>query len=255
MQNLAIERPSVSVCMASYNGERFVVDQVQSILCQLSPLDEVIIVDDASTDHTRDRIREFRDKRIRLIEHKVNLGVLRTFEDAIRNASHSILFLSDQDDLWIPTKVSTVVSTFAANPDVMLIASDTALIDEHGRQLSASYFTPRGGFSSGFWKNLVRNRYGGCTLAFRSEFCREILPFPHGYDVLHDMWIGLRCALSSSRALYIDEALVLNRRHGMTATGTHKLNLARRLRIRLHLLGALAQFARQNRGFRQTHAS
>jgi glycosyltransferase involved in cell wall biosynthesis len=234
--------------MASYNGERFIFDQLASILSQLSPLDEVIIVDDCSTDHTRDRIMEIKDERIRLIVHEVNLGVMRTFEDAIRNASRSILFLSDQDDLWAPTKVDTIVRAFVTHPDVMLVASDAALIDEQGTLLASSYFSPRGGFSAGFWKNLARNRYGGCTLAFRTDFCREILPFPHGYDILHDMWIGLRCAVSFSRALYIDQPLVLNRRHGTTATGIRKLSLARKVRIRLHLLAALTTFSLRGRG-------
>ncbi len=241
--------------MASYNGERFIVHQLRSILSQLSIHDEVVIVDDASTDRTRDLITEIGDKRIRLIRHEVNSGVMRTFENAIRSASHPILFLSDQDDLWAPNKVDTVMSAFLAYPEVMLIASDTALIDEEGTLIAPSYFAPRGGFSAGFWNNMIRNRYGGCTLAFRAELCREILPFPHGYDILHDMWIGLRCAVSSSQVLYIDQALVLNRRHGGTTTGTRKLSLTRRLKIRLHLLVALALFSLRSWGLRKSHQS
>lgn len=234
---------AISVCIASYNGERFITDQIKSILDQLSAEDEIIVVDDASTDSTCDRVLAFRDERIHIVRHEKNEWVLHTFEDAIRLASKPLIFLSDQDDLWAANKVQTVVEKFMADPKLMLVASDSALIDENGALLEPSYFAPRGGFSSGFWSNLLRNRYGGCLLAFRAEFRREILPFPHKYKVLHDMWIGLRCAWTKSRVVYIDQPLVLNRRHGTTTTGRKPHTLAQKLRIRWDLLRALLSFS------------
>ena len=88
-------RPGISVCMAAYNGERYITAQLQSILVQLSDNDEVVVVDDGSTDGTRDSVRAFQDDRIRLIEHEHNEGMSHTFQDAIRGASKSIIFLSD----------------------------------------------------------------------------------------------------------------------------------------------------------------
>ena len=236
------ERPAISVCMAAYNGERFIKPQLQTILSQLAAEDEVIVVDDASTDGTRQCVRSLRDKRIHLIEHGRNMGVSHTFEDAIRAASGSILFLSDQDDLWKPRKVEVILNAFHSNPDATLVATDTAIIDSDGALLAASYFSGRGAFRPGLWANLVRNRFGGCTMALRAELLGEILPLPHKYDVLHDIWIGVRNSLSGHRSLYIPETLVLNRRHSSTATGKETLTIYRRFRNRLDLLLALAEF-------------
>jgi glycosyltransferase involved in cell wall biosynthesis len=234
-------RPSISVCMAAYNGERYITAQLQSILHQLGEEDEVVVVDDASSDGTRERVRELRDKRIRLIEHSQNQGVLRTFEDAIRAANGRILFLSDQDDLWDPRKVVKILEAFRTHPDVTLIATDVSLIDLNGSLISPSCFAGRK-FRPGVWANLIRNHFGGCTMAFRSQVIGDILPLPHKYDVLHDVWMGVTNSLSGHRTLYIPEALVLNRRHADTATGQKILTLRRRIRVRVHLVLALAEF-------------
>ncbi len=234
--------PKISVCMAGYNGERYVTAQLNSILTQLGAEDEVIFVDDASTDGTKEKVLSLGDRRIQLIEHTANRGVSRTFEDAIRAASGRVLFLSDQDDLWSPNKVAVMMEAFRSHPDVTLIATDVSLIDGDGSLLAESYFKPRGNFRPGLWANVVRNRFGGCTMAFRCELIGDILPLPRKYDVLHDIWIGIRNSLCGHQTLYIPEALVLNRRHATTATGKKTLTLRRRIRTRVHLLLAQAEF-------------
>ncbi len=234
--------PAISVCVAAYNGEQYITAQLHSILNQLSDSDEVIVVDDASTDTTTEQVLSLKDSRIRLIKHPTNRGVACTFEDAIRAAAGKILFLSDQDDLWSPSKVAVMLAAFRSQANVTLIATDVSLIDSDGSLLAESYFAPRGSFRPGFWANLVRNRFGGCTLAFRSEVIGNFLPLPRKYDVLHDVWIGVRNSLSGHQTLYIPQPLVLNRRHGTTATGKTTLTLRRRLRIRAHLLLAQTEF-------------
>jgi glycosyltransferase involved in cell wall biosynthesis len=236
------ERPAISVCVAAYNGERYITAQLQSILTQLAANDEVIVVDDASTDGTKDQVLSLEDSRIRLIEHETNRGAARTFEDAIQAASGRILFLSDQDDLWSPKKVAVMLEAFLSQPNVTLIATDVSLIDSDGSLLAESYFKPRGKFRPGLWANVVRNRFGGCTLAFRCEIIGDILPLPRKYDVLHDVWIGVRNSLAGHQTLYIPEALVLNRRHGTTVTGKKTLTLKRRIHVRADLLLAQAEF-------------
>ncbi|GGH14971.1 alpha-L-Rha alpha-1,3-L-rhamnosyltransferase [Silvibacterium dinghuense] len=238
-------RPAVSVCMASYNGEKFIEAQLKSILDQLSDADEVIVVDDASTDSTCERVLAFRDARIHLIQHQQNTGVVRTFEEAIRLASRPIIILADQDDVWAQDKVQTVTRKFLENPKLMLVAHDATLIDENDQVLGPSFLALRGGFSSGLWSNLWKNRYVGCTLAFHSELRREILPFPHQYDVLHDMWIGVRCAWIKTPIEYIDRPLILYRRHSGTATGRKQNNPYRKSRLRIDLLAALFSFCRR----------
>lgn len=239
-----VESPSVSVCMAAYNGERYITAQLQSILVQLSGNDEVVVVDDGSTDGTRDRVRAFQDDRVRLIEHEHNQGMSHTFEDAIRAASNSIIFLSDQDDLWVPDKISTIRQAFIDNPHVTLIVTDSSLIHADGSLLLESYLGRYGPFRPGFWANLVRNRYGSHNLAFRASILSEILPLPHKHDVLHDHWIGLRHSLAYGDALYIDRPLTLSRRHETTwSAGRKRSSTLDKIRRRVHLLLALAEFS------------
>jgi GT2 family glycosyltransferase len=240
------ERPAISVCMAAYNGERYITEQLQSILSQLAEEDEVIVVDDASTDGTRQCVRSLQDKRIQIIEHTLNLGVSPTFEDAIRATSNSIIFLSDQDDVWVSNKVHEVMMVFNSDPRVTLITSDNSLIDVDGNVIKESYFMPMGGFSSGFLANLIHNRYGGCNMAFRASILSEILPLPRNYGVLHDVWIGMRNLMSGGKTHYIDKVLVVNRRHDNTVTGK-RLSYAERVRVRINLLYALFYFSVQKR--------
>lgn len=236
-------RSGISVCMAAYKGEQYIAAQLRSILSQLGDDDEVVVVDDASTDATRSRVRALGDSRIRLIEHAKNQGIARTFEHALLSAANEFIFLSDQDDLWVPDKVETIMREFAANPGVTLIASDAAPIDANGITLADSYFRPRGKFSPGLWANLLRNRYMGCTMAFRASILPAILPLPGRFHVLHDVWIGACHALSRGQAVYIDRPLVLYRRHNATTTGRKKLSLAEKAWVRFNLLLALADFA------------
>lgn len=241
-QTFPERKPAVSVCMATYNGERFVVEQLQSILNQLTQEDEVVIVDDASTDDTVTKIKSLDDSRIRLLRNEENAGVQATFERAIRASSGEILFLSDQDDIWAPQKVERILEAFRSHPDVMLVVTDSTLIDENGTPTSSSYFAGRGKFHSGLWVNLVRNRFLGCAMTFRAELLSDILPFPQQREVLHDIWIGIRTSLSGHRTLYIDEPLVLYRRHPATVTGRRTLSLKRKLALRISLILALTEF-------------
>ena len=239
-----VVRPGISVCMAAYNGERYITAQLQSILVQLSDNDEVVVVDDGSTDGTRDRVRAFQDDRIRLIEHERNQGMSHTFEDALRSASNEILFLSDQDDLWVPDKISTIRQAFIDNPRITLVVTDSSLIHADGRMMLESFLGRYGPFRPGFWANLVRNRYGSHNLAFRASILSEILPLPHKHDVLHDHWIGLRHSLSHGHTLYIDRPLTLSRRHETTwSAGRKPRSMLRKIRSRVHLLLALAEFS------------
>lgn len=245
-----VRKPSVSVCMAAYNGERYIVAQLQSILVQLSDHDEVIVVDDGSTDGTRDLVRALRDERIRLIEHEHNQGMSHTFEDALRGASNDIIFLSDQDDLWVPDKIGTIRQAFLDNPNVTLIVTDSSLIRADGSMLLKSYLGRYGPFRLGFWANLMKNRYGGHNLAFRASILPDILPLPHNFDVLHDQWIGLRHSLVYGDALYIDRPLTLSRRHEATwSAGRKRSSLLNKIHRRIQLFLALAQFA-MRRSFR-----
>ena len=226
--------------MAAYNGEKYITAQLRSILSQLELDDEVIVVDDASTDDTCRIVKSIRDVRVHLMRHLSNQGVLRSFEDAIRQASGDILFLADQDDLWMDDKVSTVLQVFQSNPDADIIASDAVLIDQDGTLTGPSYYATRGKFQTGTFANVLRCSYLGCTMAFRTRILSRVLPFPKGMDILHDIWIGTSNSIAGGKTLYVDRPLVQYRRHKENATGNAQLTISRRLRVRWSLCRALA---------------
>src|SRR4051812_18123666 len=123
-ENRLNSRPKISVCVAAYQGRRYIALQLRSILQQLTTGDEVIVVDDSSTDGTYDEARKIQDTRLLVLRNAANQGVLRTFEKALSHCSGEIIFLSDQDDIWLPKKVETVLNVFVHDPEVTLIASD-----------------------------------------------------------------------------------------------------------------------------------
>lgn len=206
----------LSVCMAVYNGAAYLQPQVDSILSQLRPNDEVVIVDDASQDGSPKLLSDLSDPRVRVFRNECNLGVLASFERAISLAGGDILFLSDQDDLWLPGKVDKVIEAFSSNPEVTMVATDAQIIDESGSVVAESFFEQRGKFSSGVVRNLLKSKYLGCTLAFRRSMLRYFLPIPQDVP-MHDMWFGLVNDIYG-KTHYIDQPLIGYRRHGKNAS-------------------------------------
>lgn len=228
--------------MAAYQGERFITVQLRSILAQLSDDDEIVVVDDGSTDCTCSEIVALNDPRLILLESAENQGVLRAYETALSHCSGEIVFLSDQDDLWLDNKVETVLEAFARDPALTLVASDAILIDENGIKIGDSFYAKRGKFRSGLWSNLLIGKFHGCTMAFRSTLLLSALPFPPGRVAHHDTWIGCVNALIGGKAKYIAEPLVAYRRHSTNVTGRVKLSNYTRLKMRSHIIYGLLAF-------------
>ncbi len=222
--------------MAAYQGERYIALQLRSILEQLSSGDEVIVVDDGSTDGTCDEVSAFQDPRVVLLRNAANQGVLHAFERALSHSSGEIVFLSDQDDLWLPKKVETVLDAFAHDPDLMLVASDAILIDEHGNKIGDSFYAKRGKFRAALWSNVLIGKFHGCTMAFRSTLLRSALPFPPGTHMHHDTYIGCINALIGGKTMYVAEPLVAYRRHSTNITGRKRFSTYKRLGMRSQLL-------------------
>lgn len=229
----------VSVCMAAYNGEKFIAEQLNSILGQLDKNDEVIVVDDCSTDSTYQVVASISDPRIQLISHSVNQGVVASFEHAIHCARGEFIFLSDQDDLWSEKKIDEFLEVFCSHPEAMVVVSDARLIDQSGKTIAESNFVDRR-FRPGLLANLIHSRYIGCMMAFRAALIPRILPFPQELDILHDIWIGTRNHVLGGKTVFIDRPLTYYRRHGANTTGVSRLSWRRRFRIRLDLLKALS---------------
>ena len=194
-------------------------------------------------------ISALQDARLLLIRNAENQGVLRSFETALSRCSGGIVFLSDQDDLWLPKKVESILNAFVRDPDLTLIASDATLIDEDGVKIGDSFYAKRGKFRAGLWSNLLIGKFHGCTMAFRSTLLQRALPFPPGRLVHHDTWIGCMNAMIGGKTAYIAQPLVAYRRHSTNVTGRIKLSNYTRLKMRSQMLwGLLASCVRSSYG-------
>lgn len=204
----------ISVCIATYNGERFLHEQLESILAQLSFDDEVIISDDGSEDRTLDIVCSFNDPRIKVYINRGKHGFKENFENALNKATGDYIFLSDQDDVWMPNKVDIVVKYLNIFD---LVVHDAQVIDIVGDLIGENYYSL---FSekAGFWSNLWKSRFLGCCMAFKRKVLKECLPFPK-YVVAHDYWIGMY-ALATYRVRFISDILIGYRRHGQNVSSS-----------------------------------
>lgn len=227
----------ISVCIATRNGSRYVGEQLNSILSQLGANDEVIISDDASSDSTLDIVRSFEDTRIRVLRREHSIGIVANFEASLSESKGDLIFLADQDDVWLPDKVATL-SLYLVDHD--LVISDCTVVDQSLKPIQSTalkkYKTHKG-----LLRNLIRNSYMGCCMAFRRTVLNKALPFPKDIP-MHDVWIGL-VAEMYFRIAVVPEQLVLHRRHqhnasttGMTSQLTLRKQFGNRYRILKNLI-------------------
>lgn len=224
----------ISVCIATYNGARYIGEQLASILKQLSAEDEVVVSDDGSTDGTIDIVRSLNDRRIRIVDGPRRHSPTLNFERALRNAKGEYVFLADQDDVWLEGKVRRCVEELQKCDCVV---SDARVTDSCLNTTSESLFklmhVRRGRLSNLLW----RNGYTGCCMAFRREVLSKALPFPTDIP-MHDIWIG-NVAAFCGRLRFIDDRLLLFRRHDATASCNGKgstYSLWQKLSFRWHTL-------------------
>lgn len=227
----------ISVCMATCNGERYLQAQLDSVLVQLDAGDELVIADDCSTDGTLALIEQRGDPRIRLLPGKRRLGVVANFERALSAARGEYVFLCDQDDVWLPNKRAVFIKALA-NAD--LVVSDCRLADAALNELAPSFFLLRNS-GPGLLRNLLRNSFLGCCMAFRRSLLARALPFPAELP-MHDTWLGL-VATTTGCVCFVSETTLLYRRHGSNASPTGERShfsrltqLSHRLRFAIALL-------------------
>lgn len=229
----------VSVCLATYNGEKYLREQVDSILSQLGEEDELIVSDDNSTDTTREILSSYGDPRIKVFLNEKNRGVNGNFENAVSRTSGDYIFLSDQDDVWLPGKVRECVAALSAADCVV---HDCIVIDGEGNVTGESFFAQRGS-GPGFWKNLYRNSYLGCCMAFRRDVLKYALPYPHPLPIFQEGWIASLADIKGEVA-FIPFKGIMFRRHGSNASftaGKSGLDLKKQLSYRLRLLWLVAK--------------
>jgi len=218
----------ISIALCTYNGAKFLQEQLESIAIQTRTPDEMVICDDQSKDNTLEILRNFSSSvsfPVEIVLNEKNLGSTKNFEKAIKLCTGDIIFLSDQDDVWNPDKLEKIEKLFSISPSTSLVFSDAELVDEDLRPLGYTLWQSIG-FSSkeqGYFTRgkfievlLKRNVVTGSTMAFRSEF--KQLFFPISDIWVHDGWIALLIAFASDLSV-ISEPLIKYRQHHMQQVG------------------------------------
>ena len=228
----------ISVAMVTYQGELFIKEQLDSILSGLGAEDEVVISDDGSKDRTREIIEEYmqRDGRIRLLNGP-GKGVKANVENALRACQGRYIFLADQDDIWMPQKVERVLKELW-KPDVGLVVHDAVVMDGACKEVVLASFYSLKGSGAGVIKNIWRNTYIGCCMAFKRELLDEVLPIP-SYIEMHDQWIGVINDQLNRGTSFLTDVLLKYRRHGNNASGMSHYGVLRMIKNRVCFIWAL----------------
>lgn len=221
----------VSVAMAVYNGEKYLRGQLESIQKQLGGGDEVVISVDPSRDASKALALELAqgDSRIRVIDGP-GQGVIRNFECALNAVSGEVIFLADQDDVWMDGKVALCL-TQLERANVTAVLHDAVVTDESLHRLRDSFF--EGTYRPGIFNNIKRNRYVGCCMAVKRAVAALALPFPKRLP-MHDQWLGL-LAEKLGDVSFIETPLILYRRHGQTITGRSRAGVLRKAAWRISI--------------------
>jgi glycosyltransferase involved in cell wall biosynthesis len=211
----------VSVAMATYNGERFLRKQLDSIYNQTYKNIEVVVGDDKSSDATVAILEEYKGRYgLRYFINEKRLGFIKNFEQVFTLCRGRFVALADQDDIWLPEKIDKLVNGIG---EWSLIYSDASYIDENDtvfapsikRFTEAIFFTGKP-----LRKLLFNNCVTGCTVLFKRELLDSALPIPQD-ERSHDWWLAL-VACKSNGIFYIDEPLVLYRKHDGNTLGIYK---------------------------------
>lgn len=201
-----------SICIATYNGEKYIEEQLRSILSQIAADDEVIVSDDSSTDRTIEIIKSINDSRIR-IYHAAYHHFKWNFENALKHACGDIIFLSDQDDVWLDGKYTACLE---ALHEYDLVCTNSIVVDSNLNTIIPDFFKYYHS-GKGIIKNSLKNTYFGACLAFRKRIKDAALPFPKTMEIGHDIWLGL-VAESIGKVKFIDTPYLLYRRHDNALT-------------------------------------
>jgi len=215
---------NISVCIASYNGEKYIKTQLNSIINQLEINDEIIIVDDCSTDKTIEIIESIMDYRITVFKNNFNMGHVYSFNRAIELSSNDIVFMSDQDDIWKNGRVLLMKKNLLDSKS-LLLSSNSEFINSEGVNLDYNTNGVNEIYSTNYFNNIIdiffgKTNYYGCLMVFKKELKKIILPIP-GFVESHDLWIAMAANLLSSnthcnditlsRRIHQNNASIVNR--------------------------------------------
>lgn len=222
---------TIDILLATYNGEKYLKEQIESILNQTYTNLKLIIADDGSTDKTVDILKEYEknDNRIELHLQKSNQGYIKNFEYLLKQVKHEIYMLSDQDDIWLPKKVEKTYEQLKKQ-DADLVFGDLEVVNEKLETIFPS-FNDYMKLSRKIKKyihtnqiNYLYNCVTGCTIMAKKEGIKNLLPLPaKSKYVAHDHWLGIITSLQGKLA-YMPEKYIQYRQHGNNEIGTNKIS-------------------------------
>ena len=219
---------TISVAMCTCNGEVYLREQLESILAQTMPPNELIVCDDASTDGTVAILESFKKASpfpVTIIVNKSRVGVCKNFENAVGHCSGDIIFLADQDDIWLPAKLETIMAAFASNPLCGYVFSNAELIDEHGNDIGIDLWTcisfdkrQQAKYAGTYQLNVMLKRVTlayGMTMAVRATFKSKLMPFECRFfhAMTHDGWISMLLTSMGAYGVAVPNTLVKYRQH------------------------------------------
>ncbi len=210
-------RPPVSIALCTYNGAAFLAQQIETILSQTyQNITDIVCVDDCSTDETLSILHQFAlcDNRIHVFQNSSNLGYIRNFEKAMGLTRERLIALSDQDDLWYPTKIERLVAAIGTN---LLVYSDSEYINEQGEKTGKKLSDFRKlGLEMNVLNLALFNVVAGHTMMIRRELLTQSVPFHP--KIPHDYWLAFQAAKSGSIG-FVDEVLLGYRQHTTNVIG------------------------------------
>lgn len=225
----------ISVCLITFNGSSFLHEQIDSILAQSFPIEEIIVCDDASSDNTLNILNEYSLKYPELFKinlNETNIGAVANIQKAIITATGDIVFLADQDDIWMPNKVEVILQYFKQNPNIKGVITNGLVINEQGNAIvntslweTMSFPIKQLGTNLDLLKYIteVENFATGATMAFYTSLLFLQKPFPIIKGMFHDRWIALNLCLQNELG-YIDQPLIKYRTHASQVIGGKKEN-------------------------------
>ena len=226
-----MKNKTIDILMATYNGEKYVAEQIESILNQTYKNIRLVISDDCSTDGTRDVLKKYeKNERVEIHLQEKNLGYIRNFEYLLKQVKNELYMLSDQDDFWLEEKVEKTVEVLEKeNAD--MVFGDLEIVDENLKTIYPSF----GDFMllnrkikkkiNSYELNYLYNCVTGCTLLSKKKYLDKILPIPYESKyVVHDHWIALMVSVLNGKMVYIPEKYIKYRQHGNNQIGTDKIS-------------------------------